>query len=127
MGQEGEVGGLSAESGDESAEDALERFGEGTRGQDRVLGATDLGGSDELHGRGDFFGVVDGFDAIANGVGLAVHYDGGATSSVGGIVADEDIVQTSGSDGSGQRSGAGGGESTSGGKSRGGNAKELHG
>ncbi len=127
LGQKGEVGGLSAKTGDESTEDALESFREGTSGQDSILGTTDLGSSDELHGRGDFFGVVDSFDAIANGVGLAVHYDGGATSSVGGTVADEDIVETSGSDGGGQRPRAGGGESTSGGKSRGGNAKELHG
>ncbi len=44
---------------------------------------------------------------------------------MGGIVA-EDIVESRGSDGGGERSGAGG-ESTSGGKSRGGDAKELHG
>ena len=125
LGQEGEVGGLSAKPGDKSTEYALESFREGTGGQDSVLGATDLGSGDELHGRGDFFGIVDGFDTIANGVGLAVHDDGGPTSSVGGIVADEDIVKTRRSNG-GESSRAGG-ESTSGGKSRGGNAKELHG
>jgi len=125
LGQEGEVGGLSTKTGNKSAKDTLESFREGTGGQDSILGTTDLGSCHKLHRRGDFFGIVHGFDAIANGVGLAVHDDGGTTSSVGGIVA-EDIVESRGSDGGGERSGAGG-ESTSGGKSRGGDAKELHG
>jgi hypothetical protein len=50
----------------------LEGFGEGTGGEDGVLGAADFGGGDELHGRGDLLGVVDGFDAVANGCGLIV-------------------------------------------------------
>ena len=58
LGQEGEVGGLGAEAVDEAAEDALEGFGEGTGGEHGVLGATDLGGGHELHGRRDLLGVV---------------------------------------------------------------------
>ena len=72
LGEEGKVEGLAGDAADEAAEDGLQGLGEGTGSEDGVLGTTDLGGGDELHGHGDLLGVLDGGDAVADGCKLAV-------------------------------------------------------
>jgi len=126
LSQQRKVGGLSTETVDKASEDALKSLRKGTSGHDGVLGTTDLSRSDKLHGTGDLFRVVDGGDTVTDGVGLSVVDDDGTTSSVGDSRVGEDIVKSRGGGHGGERR-RGRGESSSSGKSREGDAKELHG
>ena len=67
LGEERQVGGVSAQAVDEPPEDGLEGLREGAGGEHGVLGATHLGGGDELHGGRDLLCVVYRGDAVANG------------------------------------------------------------
>ena len=49
---------------DEASEDLLEGLREGAGLEHSVLGATHLGGSDELHGGGDLLGVLHGTNTV---------------------------------------------------------------
>lgn len=67
LSQKRKVKSFTSQSGDQSSEDGLKSLGERTGGDNSILGTSDLGGSDKLHGHGDLLGVLDRSDTVTDG------------------------------------------------------------
>mmetsp|Transcript_25407 Transcript_25407/g.54196 ORF Transcript_25407/g.54196 Transcript_25407/m.54196 type:complete len:328 (+) Transcript_25407:59-1042(+) len=59
LGKKRKINGFTTKTSDKPSENRLKSFGERTGGEDSVLGTTDLGGSDKLHGHGNFLCVLN--------------------------------------------------------------------